>query len=66
MEEEYYVYPVLDGTDWREHTDERLFCSEDDCPCHEDEGNMETLNGWYNEGLISAADGDNIYHGRTI
>lgn len=65
-EQEYYVYPVLPGTDYRIHTDEHPFCEESDCPCHEDEENLATLQDWYDNGLIGATDGDLIYHGRTI
>jgi hypothetical protein len=64
--QEYSVYPVLEGTDWREHTDEHLFCDDPNCPCHEDKENQETLQQWYDEGLIDASDGDLIYRGHTI
>lgn len=64
--DEHYIYPVLPGTDYREHTPEHPFCSEDDCPCREDEENMAQLQDWYNEGLIGSVDGDLIYHGRTL
>lgn len=66
MAEEYYVYPVLEGTDYREHTEEHPFCPEDDCPCREDQENQEKLSEWYTEGLIGSVDGDLIYHGKTI
>ena len=66
MSEEYSVYPVLEGTDYREHTEDHLFCDDPTCPCHEDSENQEQLTGWYNDGLIGSGDGDNIYHGRTI
>lgn len=65
-DEEYYIYAVLPGTDYREHTVAHPFCGEDDCPCHDDEENMQQLQQWYNEGLIGPRDGDHIYHGRTI
>lgn len=65
-DDEYYVYPILPDADYREHSENRLFCGEDDCPCHEDEENMDRLNEWYNDGLIGSVDGENIYHGRTI
>lgn len=66
MPEEYSVYPVLEDADYREHTEEHPFCSEDDCPCREDSENQETLSEWYTEGLIGPVDGDLIYHGKTI
>ena len=65
-EEEYYVYPVMEGTDYREHTADHPFCDDPTCPCKEDPENRQTLQGWYDEGLISAADGELIYRGRTI
>lgn len=65
-DDEYYVYPILPGTDYREHSEDRRFCGEDDCPCHEDEENLEYLTEWYNDGLIGSVDGEHIYHGRTI
>ncbi|HET8845478.1 MAG TPA: hypothetical protein VFN35_28660 [Ktedonobacteraceae bacterium] len=62
----YVVYPVLEGTDHREHTQEHPFCSDPTCPCHEDPENLETLQEWYDGGLIGSVDGRHIYHGRTI
>lgn len=66
MSEEYYVYPVVEGADYREHTEDHPFCTEDDCPCHEDDENQKQLTRWYNEGLIGSVDGDLIYHGKTM
>lgn len=66
MSDDYYVYPVLSGTDYREHTDEHPFCDEMDCPCHEDSENTAMLQEWYNDGLIGSVDGDLIYRGRTV
>jgi hypothetical protein len=65
-DQEYYVYPILEGTDWREHTEDHRFCDDPSCPCHEDEENQETLQQWYDEGLIGASDGDLISRGHTI
>lgn len=66
MPNEDYIYPVLQGTDYREHTADHLFCDDESCPCHEDDENLAQLNEWYQEGLIGAVDGENIYRGRTI
>lgn len=67
MAEEYYVYPVLEGSDYREHTTDHPFCDDvAGCPCHEDEENLQTLQNWYNDGLIGETDGDLIYRGRTL
>lgn len=66
MTEECYVYPVLPGTDWREHTDDHPFCGDDDCPCHKDEANLQQLNGWYENGLISNDDRIRIYNGMSL
>lgn len=63
-DEEYYVY--AGNPDEPIHTADHLFCEDGECPCHEDEENLATLQGWYDDGLIGAVDGDLIYHGRTI
>lgn len=65
-EEEYYVYPLFPDIDTRIHTDEHLFCDELDCPCHEDGENLETLQSWYDDGLVGPDDGDLIYRGLTF
>lgn len=65
-DQEYYVYPVLEGSDYREHTTDHPFCGDMTCPCHEDQDNIEELNGYHQEGLVSTGDADNIYHGRTL
>ena len=65
--EEYYVIPILDGTDYREHTPDHPFCDDvEGCPCHEDQEAIEELNGYYQDGLVSASDADNIYRGKTL
>ncbi len=64
MDEYKYVFRV--DLDYEDHTEARPFCWEDNCPCHEDQSNLDRLQTWYDEGLIGAVDGDNIYHGRTI
>ena len=65
-EEEQYVYPILDGTDWREHCPGHEFCTDMSCPCHQDPDNLDELNEYYQEGLVSAQDADNIYRGKTL
>ncbi len=65
-EQEYYVYPVMEGTNYTEHDANHPFCDDLTCPCHEDGENLQTLQGWYNDGLIGSVDGDTIYRGRTI
>ena len=65
-DEEYYVYPTLEGSNYTEHDADHLFCDDPTCPCHEDSDNLETLQEWYSEGLIGSMDGENIYRGRTI
>jgi len=62
-----YVYPILEGTDYRVHTPDHPFCDDvDGCPCHEDKEAIDELNGYYQEGLVSAQDADNIYRGKTL
>ena len=65
-DKEYYVYPVLEGTNYQEHDADHPFCPDSDCPCHDDQKNMQQLQGWYDEGLIGSTDGDLIYRGKTI
>jgi hypothetical protein len=62
-EEEYYALPVFDQPI---HTPDHLFCDDPTCPCHDDAENMETLQEWYEEGLIGPVDGDLIYRGQTL
>jgi hypothetical protein len=62
-EEEYYVIPIFDQA---VHTEDHLFCDDLSCPCHSDQDNINELNGYYQEGLVSSTDADNIYRGRTI
>lgn len=63
---EYYVYPVVDGADYREHTPDHPFCEDMQCPCKEDEEAINELNGYYQDGLVSSTDLDNIYRGKTL
>ena len=65
-DEEYYVYPILDGTDYREHTDDHPFCDDPTCPCKENQDAIGELNGHYQEGLVSSADADRISRGHTL
>lgn len=46
--------------------DETLFCYDDSCPDREDQERINIVNEWYQDGLVSAEDADNIYHGRTL
>lgn len=63
---ETYIYPILPGTDWQEHTPSRPFCTDETCPCHENPSNIRELEQYRQEGLVSNADCDRIYHGTTI
>jgi hypothetical protein len=64
--EEYYVYPILPGTDYRIHTPEHPFCDDSSCPCKSDQEAIDTLNGYYQDGLVSAEDADKMYKGKTL
>ena len=64
--EEYYVIPILEGSNYAEHDADHLFCDDPFCPCHEDQENLGQLQSWYNAGEIGTVDGDLIYRGRTI
>jgi len=66
MMSEYYVYPVLEGSDYREHCPGHEFCDDLSCPCHEDQDNIDQLDGYYQQGLVSSQDADNIYRGQTL
>jgi hypothetical protein len=57
--------PII-PVDYLEHTDGRPFCSSDDCDCRENQDAIQELNGYYQDGLASRNDVDNIYHGRTV
>ena len=46
--------------------DSRPCCYDGTCPCHEDEDNIELIEDWRQDGLVSDQDASNIYHGRTI
>ncbi len=69
-DEEYYVYPVVEGNIFPEHDANHPFCNDlgtgKDCPCRDDPYNREQLQEWYDEGLIGPVDGDLIYRGKTI
>jgi hypothetical protein len=60
------VYPILEGTDYREHTPGHPFCADPSCPCHEDADAINELHGYYQDGLVSAQDADHIYRGKTL
>jgi hypothetical protein len=49
-----------------EHTDTDLFCSDMDCPCHEETENVDELGQYYQDGLVSNQDAHNIYRGKTV
>jgi len=42
------------------------FCYEQDCPCHENQDNVQALGQAYRDGEVTVDEADNIYHGRTI
>lgn len=48
------------------HSKSRHFCSDDTCPCREDQDNINSLNGHVLEGLASTQDAHNIYRGRIV
>lgn len=57
--------PVI-PTDALEHTPEKPFCWNDACPCREDQDALGELAGFFQQGLVSRSDVDNIYHGRVV
>ncbi len=54
--------PASNPDDHSEHQ----FCTDPACPCKEDVVEVALLGDFYNEGLVSAEDADNIYHGRVL
>ena len=45
---------------------EHQFCTDPQCQDKEDQDEIALLGAFYDEGLVSASDADNIYHGRTL
>jgi hypothetical protein len=45
---------------------EHQFCTDMNCADKEDADEIALLGDFYNEGLVSSQDADNIYHGRTL
>lgn len=48
------------------HTDESPWCSDMGCYCHEDTGSMDQAQDYIDDGLLTAQEADNLYHGRTV
>ena len=47
------------------HTQEKPFCRDRTCPCHElDRDSIAKVYQWYREGLITAQDATDIINGR--
>ncbi len=57
--------PII-SVEWQEHTPDHPFCWDMRCPCHEDTQARAALAEYHREGLVSAADCDRIYQGRTV
>jgi len=62
-EEDYYVLPVIESACIHNNTG---FCYEPSCPCHENQESIQDLSQDYQNGLVSAADRDRIYQGKTF
>lgn len=46
---------------------EHMFCTDMSCPDKADDSSqVQELQQLYQDGLVSAEDADNIYHGRTL
>lgn len=52
-DDEYYAVPTVPVDDLV-HTAEHPFCSDNTCPCHEDEEEIGKVNEDYQEGLYTA------------
>jgi hypothetical protein len=62
MDEDY----TIELPDYVVHSDEHPFCFDPTCPDKEDPDNVNKVNDWYQDGLVSREDADNIYHGKTV
>jgi hypothetical protein len=46
---------------------DHMFCTDPDCMDKADDSpQTQELNQYYQDGLVSSQDADNIYHGRTV
>jgi hypothetical protein len=64
--EEYHVYPILEGTDYRIPTPTHPFCDDPGCPCKSDQDAIDELGRYYQDGLVAASDADKMYRGKTL
>ncbi len=49
------------------HTDDQPFCFCDpDCPCHEDQAAIQTVNMWVQQGLMTQDEATSYILGRTV
>jgi hypothetical protein len=48
------------------HTDEHPFCSNDTCPCREDQGALSAVNAAVRNGLLTPDEATAFIQGRTV
>ena len=56
------VVPV----DYKDHTQEKLFCWNDSCPCREDQENIAQVAKWISDGLMTPEQATDFVRGRGI
>jgi hypothetical protein len=61
-----YQQTIVIECDTIEHTEVFPFCSDVDCPCHEDQDNINALNEQVEAGLLTAIEGSRLYWGKQL
>ncbi len=57
--------PVI-PVDYEEHTDEKPFCWNNGCDCHEDREAIAQVNQYVQDGLLTANEATDFVNGKTI
>lgn len=60
------IYPPAIPVDYTLHTEDRPFCGDPTCGCHNDPTLLYPLGEAFYHGLVSIGDVTNIVNGRTI
>jgi hypothetical protein len=55
--------PIVIPVDIILHTDERPFCDQEDCPCHEDRELVDKLTEQVTSGLLNVIEANRIFRG---
>lgn len=57
---------ALIPVDYLLHGDDRTFCYDMSCPCHEDSNETAIVGQYVSDGLMNTSEADRLYRGRTI